>query len=137
MRGGARVPTNRYRGGDNGEPGTPSSGLKQTKRRGSSLGSAEPSRIPRIAAGSASRVIAFFNTFQAQHGGSARSPSRNRPRSAAIQQGGDAHAREDQGTLRAAQERKAHGAEWERTEQQIIAAANEGGVAGALEPVRR
>jgi hypothetical protein len=34
-----------------------------------------------IAAGSASRVIAFFNTFQAQHGGAAR-PARSRAGSA-------------------------------------------------------
>jgi hypothetical protein len=32
---------------------------------------------------------------------------------------------------------KLTGAEWERTEQQIIAAANEGRVAGALEPAGR
>jgi hypothetical protein len=87
-----------------------------------------------IAAGSAPRVIAFFNTFQAQHGGAARAPSRARTASGQqqvytrdqIKQLGELHRKG-----------KLVGAEWDRIEQDIIVAAREGRVVGALDPAGR
>jgi hypothetical protein len=90
-----------------------------------------------IAAGSAARVIAFFSTFQQQHGGgAARSPGRSRPRSAAVQQG-EMLTRERIKQLYDQHRRGAYAgreAEWQRIEQQIIDAAATGNVVGALEP---
>jgi hypothetical protein len=85
-----------------------------------------------IAAGSADRVVAFFRGFQAQHGGAARSPGR--PRSAAPQPGMMLSRERIKELYELHRKGKLTGPEWERTEQQIIAAANEGRVAGALEP---
>jgi hypothetical protein len=80
-------------------------------------------------------VAAFFSTFQAQHGGSP-SPGRSRPRSAAAQQ--VVLTRERIKELYELHRRgKLVGPQWEQTEQQIIAAANEGRVAGAVEPLGR
>jgi hypothetical protein len=84
-----------------------------------------------IAAGSAPRVIAFFNTFQQQHGGAARSPGR--PRSTAAQQGVLSRERIKE-LYELHRKGKLTGPDWERTEQEIIAASREGRVAGALEP---
>jgi hypothetical protein len=86
-----------------------------------------------IAAGSAPRVIAFFSTFQTQHGGAAR-PARSKTGSAAVQQGGMLTRERIRELYELHRRGKLTGPEWERTEQQIIAAANEGRVAGALEP---
>jgi hypothetical protein len=88
-----------------------------------------------IAAGSASRVLAFFNTFQAQHGGAARG-SPGRPRSASSQQ--QVYTRGQIKQLHELHRRgKLQGAEWDRLEQDIIAAAREGRVVGALDPAGR
>jgi hypothetical protein len=86
-----------------------------------------------IAAGSASRVIAFFQTFQAQHGGAARSTGGGRARSA-VSQGAMLTRERIKELYELHRKGQLTGPEWERTEQQIIAAANEGRVAGALEP---
>jgi hypothetical protein len=89
-----------------------------------------------IAAGSASRVLAFFNTFQAQHGGAARSPGTSRPRTAS---GGQQVYTRDQIKQLGELHRKGKlvGAEWDRIERDIIAAAREGRVVGALDPAGR
>jgi hypothetical protein len=85
-----------------------------------------------IAAGSADRVIAFFQTFQAQHGGAARSTGRTR--SAAPQAGMMLSRERIKELYEMHRKRRLTGPEWERTEQEIIAASREGRVAGALEP---
>ena len=89
-----------------------------------------------FAAGSASRVIAFFNTFSAQHG-SAAHPGRSRARSAAPQPGAMLTRERIKQLYELHRKGKFTGPESERTEQQIIAAANDGRVAGALEPAGR
>jgi hypothetical protein len=86
-----------------------------------------------IAAGSAPRVIAFFNTFQAQHGG-APSPGRSRPRSAAVQQGEMLTRARIAELYELHRKGKLVGAQWEQTERDIIAAAAAGNVANAVEP---
>jgi hypothetical protein len=88
-----------------------------------------------IAAGSAPRVIAFFTTFQAQHGGGGegRSGGTRRARTASGQQ--PVYTRDQVKQLYEAHRRgKLTGPQWEQTEREIIAAANQGRVAGALEP---
>jgi hypothetical protein len=87
-----------------------------------------------IRAGSAPRVVAFFNAFSAQHGGAARSSGR--ARSAAVQQG-EILTREKIKQLYDQHRRGAYAgreAEWARIEQQIINAAAEGRVLNAVEP---
>jgi hypothetical protein len=86
-----------------------------------------------IAAGSADRVIAFFRGFAAVHGGTAP-PGRSRTRSAAPQPGMMLSRERIKELYELHRKGRLTGPEWERTEQQIIAAANEGRVAGALEP---
>jgi hypothetical protein len=87
-----------------------------------------------IAAGSASRVLAFFNTFSAQHGSAARSPDRSRPKSTS----GQVYTRDQIKQLHELHRRgRLQGAEWDRLEQDIIAAAREGRVVGALDPAGR
>jgi hypothetical protein len=85
-----------------------------------------------VAAGSAPRVIAFFNTFQQQHGGAAR-PARSRAGLASGQQ--QVYTRDQIKQLYEAHRTgKLQGEQWAQIEQQIIAAGREGRVAGALEP---
>jgi hypothetical protein len=86
-----------------------------------------------IRAGSASRVVAFFNTFQQMRGDAAH-PARSRPRSAAVQQGEVLTRARIAELYELHRKGKLVGPEWERTEQQIIAAAAAGNVVGALEP---
>jgi hypothetical protein len=82
-------------------------------------------------------VIVFFNTFSAQHGGAARSPSRSRARSAAPQPGATLTRERIKELYELHRKGKLQGTEWQQIEQQIIAAAAKGRVAGALEPLGR
>jgi hypothetical protein len=92
-----------------------------------------------IAAGSASRVIAFFRGFAAAHGGGGGHSSAGgtrRARSASGQQ--QVYTRDQIKQLGELHRRgKLQGAEWDRIEQDIIAAAREGRVMGALDPAGR
>jgi hypothetical protein len=92
-----------------------------------------------IARGDAYRVWAFFRGFTAAHGGEGRSSAggARRARTASGQQQPIYTRDQIKQFYELHRKGKLTGPEWERTEQAIIAAANEGRVAGALEPTGR